>query len=75
MEQNSNLNKLFTGKHDKFGQSIYEGDFVKTSHGVFCVRFYNSAFALVKENGDHFEYMCNMSDMMGRIYEKIDKSN
>lgn len=75
MEQNNILNKLSTGKYDKFGKIILENDLVKTSQGVFCVKFYNSAFALVKKNGEHFEYMCNMSDMMGRIYEKIDKSN
>lgn len=61
-----------TGTRDINGNMIHENDKVKTSKGIFIVKFYNAAFALTHENGNHFEYMCNMSDMLGSIYEKIE---
>lgn len=69
------MNKnLSTGKKDINGNIICEYDLVKTSQGIFLVKFYNAAFALTYENGNHFEYMCNMADMCGKIYEKCIKT-
>jgi hypothetical protein len=60
----------FTGAKDKYNIEIYENDIVKCSDGIFKVGYYNKAYALVNANG-HNEFMCNVCDMLGKVYEVI----
>lgn len=63
---------LSTNEIDKNKKIIYQGDILKTNNGLLEVRFYNSAFALYNiEKQQHFEYMCNISSMLGRVYEIV----
>ena len=64
------------GINDKYNIEIGEGDIVKTSEGIFIVEYLNSAYVLIKLNGDFYEYICNLHtkgkytfEIIGNKYE------
>ena len=73
----SNLWKLvskrqYTEKIDKNKVEIYQGDIVKLNNELFIVSKLNSAFGFIKiKDGDFYEYMCNLCDMCGKVYEVV----
>lgn len=61
----------FTEHHDKNKKEIFEDDILITNNQKMKVIKLRGAFALEFESGDFYEYMCNLSDMGGKVYEKI----
>ena len=59
------------GVNDKYNIEIGEGDIVKTSDGIFWVEYLNSAYSLIKLNGDFYEYICNLCTKGNDIFEII----
>ena len=61
----------YTDTYDKNKNRICQKDVVKMNNKLFIIETYNNAFALVSLDGSHFDYMCNMCDMGGKVYEVI----
>ena len=62
---------LYSGKIDKNKVEIYQYDLVKVNDEIYEVTYFNGAFALINSDGDFYEYMCNLCDRGGKIYEII----
>lgn len=63
----------FTGVVDKVGEPIYEGDFVKTKHGVFEVFFQEGRWWLKDSHMDIFQaQLWSELEVVGNIHETPD---
>ncbi len=62
---------LYSGKVDKNNIEIYQYDFIKINGEIYEVSYFNSAFALIDTKGNFYEYMCNLCDMGGNVYEVV----
>lgn len=65
------IKRLCTGKLDKNKKDIYEDDIVKVNDEFYKVWNSGIAFGLVDVNGNFYEYMCNLPDMGGKVYEIV----
>jgi len=61
----------YIGRNDKNKVQIYTNDIVRVNNKLYKVWSSGVAFGLIDMEDNFYEYICNLSDMNGKVYEVV----